>query len=174
MTVNPAIQTASFAEPELVENECAFEAALVAAIRKRLVASGVECVIIHGFGLDIGVFMRRPSGTLARFIEAKCFSAAAGRIGFGNGTGSGTQVEVLLRSDSELAILDGAIRWVLMDTIRPHGSPRYAVFDCAKAQSAAAGGVARGKQNNFRVTAFSRDYVTWGALLDQIIGFLVA
>jgi hypothetical protein len=160
-------------EPDGVEDESAFEAALVAAIRQRLAAAGVEFVVTHGFGLDIAVFMRHPSGTRARFIEAKCFSAAAGRIGFGDASGGGTQVEILLRPDHELAILDGAIRWVLMDTIRPHGSPRYVLFDCVAARAAASGRVARGKQNNFRLTAFSREYVTWGELLDRVSWFLV-
>jgi hypothetical protein len=168
-----ASAAAALLEPDFVEDESAFEAALVAALRQRLVAAGIECALTHGFGLDIAVFMRHPSGTRARFIEAKCFSAAAGRIGFGNGGGTGTQVDLLLRPDNELAILNGAIRWVLMDAIRQHGSARYVLFDCMAARAAASGRVARGKQNNFRVTAFSRDYVTWGVLLDRVTEFLV-
>lgn len=60
-----------------------------------------------------------------------------------------------------------------MDTIRSHGSALYVLFDCAGMRAAASGRVARGKQNNFRLTAFSREYVTWGELLDRVTAFLV-
>lgn len=57
-----ASETTALLEPELIEDESAFEVALVAAMRQRLAAAGVECVVTHGFGLDIAVFMRHPSG----------------------------------------------------------------------------------------------------------------
>ncbi|WP_242343602.1 MULTISPECIES: hypothetical protein [Anaeromyxobacter] len=157
-----------------VENEKAFEAALVATIRLRLKQTGVDASVLPKFGLDIAVFMRHATGTRVRFLEAKCFSAAAGRIGIGNDAGGGTQVEMLLRPSEELAVISGAVRWVLLDTTRPRGSARYAMFDCAELRSAASGGaVARGKQNNLRIMAFADRYVTWDEMIDRVVEFLV-
>lgn len=161
-------------EPETILGESGFEAALVDALRQELAAAGVRAVITHGFGLDIAVFMALPDGTRARFIEAKCFSPAAGRVGVGDQRGGGNQIEVLLRAPDELAIMDGAIRWALVDNARPRMSARFVVFDCATALAAASGGIARGKQNNLRLSAFSRAYVTWDEMIRTLMNFLLA
>jgi hypothetical protein len=157
----------------LIENERSLDDALVAAIRVRLKQGDVDASVLPRFGLDVAVFIRHATGTRVRFVEAKCFSAAAGRVGIGN-AGGGTQVEMLLRPAEELAIINGAVRWVLVDRIRPQGSRRYAIFDCLAVRAAAAGGVVgRGKRNNLRISAFSDWYVTWNEMIEQVVEFLV-
>jgi hypothetical protein len=57
---------------------------------------------------------------------------------------------------------------VLVDALRPHGTPRYAFFDCSLAREAAMGGVAKGKQNNLRLSTFASRLVTWDVLMQHL------
>lgn len=160
-------------EPVTVAPEKKFESEIIGAIHAILDESGCEYLVVPRFGVDIGVVIRNASGTRVRFLEVKCFnSARAGGVGFGNGGGTGLQIEILLHPVEAVRLLDDVVRWILVDATRPPGSPRYALFTCSTAKAAAMGGVAPGKQNNLRLSAFADRFITWAALIDELRGFL--
>src|SRR5579859_1349998 len=162
-------------EPKDVYPEERFQSAIVAVMRDVLNASGQKFVLLEGFGLDIAIFIATPYGSIARFIEVKAFGAQRmGGVGFGNGRGVGAQVDLLLTHDNCLSLLDPIVRWTYVDATREIGSKRYCLFTCEKAKVGAMGGVARGKQNNLRISAFEQNLVDWVQLQIQIQQFLLA
>lgn len=163
------------AEPIVVTPEAVFEAAIVEAVHHLVGEVSCRCVVVPKFGLDIALFLQDDGGAYARFLEAKVYAAGRpGGVGFGAPNGRGPQVEILLCSEENLAVLDNAVRWVFADATRAPGSPRYAFVDCRRARAAAMGQVAKGKQNNFRVSALADSFVTWPDLVAELRQFLFA
>jgi len=100
-------------------------------------------------GLDLCILA--PAAGLLRLVEFKAYKGhRAGGIGFGDGRGRGPQVDLLLQPPRILKRLEPTVRWCFTDLTRSLGSPRYALITSVQAKSAAMGGVARGRQNNFR------------------------
>ena len=162
-------------EPTDVYPEERFQSAIVSVSREILNASGQEFILLEGFGLDIAACVATPSGTIARFIEVKAFGAQRmGGVGFGNGRGQGAQVDLLLAPDDCFSLLSSIVRWVYADATQAVGSRRYCLFTCEKAKAVAMGGVARGKQNNLRISALKENLVDWLRLRTQIQQFLLA
>src|SRR6266704_3083458 len=162
------------AEPAVIAPEKVFEDAIVSLIHDILRAAGRSYSIVPKFGLDIGMFISDDNGSYARFIEAKSYAAGrAGGVGFGNGRGEGAQVTMLLCPESELEVIDKTVRWVLADATRESGQARYAFFDCRTAKAAAMAGVARGKQNNLKVSHLSKNYMTWPKLVNALQAFVL-
>ena len=162
------------AEPTAVYPETAFEAAVIEGIREILVEAGRKYLLVRRFGLDVAVFIEASAGVAVRLVEAKAFGAQRqGGVGFGNGHGEGPQVELLCCAEGSMALLAPAVRWILADATLPPGSARYACFDCETAKAAAMGGVRKGKQNNFRVSALRPYYREWSVLLSDLKGFLL-
>lgn len=158
-------------EPETVYPESKFEAALT-----RLIHScdfGGAAVIVQKFGLDLAVFVNTANGPRCFFIEAKSNGGQRqGGVGFGNGRGEGPQVELLLCSEDQLVVLDTCVRWAMVDATMSVGADRYALLNCTEARGAAMGGVARGKQNNFRLSALRPRLVSWSAFCSDLTTFL--
>lgn len=164
----------SLQEPSDVYPEELFEAALTQLTRAYLDEAGVDYTLVPKFGLDIAVFMVGDSGPTIRFIEAKSYGAQRmGGVGFGNGKGVGPQVDVLLCSDERLPDFEAHIRWALVDATKPLGTPRYVFCACSCAKAAAMGGVARGKQNNFKLSAFGSEFVDWTTFCNAVRTFLL-
>jgi hypothetical protein len=160
-------------EPSITYPEEHFQNAVVAVIRDILQTSGRQFIVAESFGLDIAVFVSAEEGTVARFIEVKAFGAQRmGGVGFGNGRGLGSQVDLLLSQAECLPLLSGVVRWVFVDATQPVGSRRYCLFTCEAAKAAAMGGAARGKQNNLRVSALRDRFVDWLGLRARIAEFL--
>lgn len=164
-------------EPVIIKGqdpELSLHNAIVAEVRRLLTQAGVKFLLLEEFGLDIAVFIQRDSRNYARFIEVKAFvGSRGGGVGFGNGTGKGSQVDLLLHSPQELQIVDSSIRWILGMGAIPAGSPRYAMFTNTQAKKASMGGVARGKQNNLRVSDFQKQLITWDDLSKILYRFLL-
>jgi hypothetical protein len=164
----------SFPEPSEVYPEERFEATLIQLVRLYLDRAGVRYTLVPKFGLDIAIFFADASGATVRFIEAKAYGAhRLGGVGFGNSKGVGPQVEVLLCPDERLPDFDPHIRWALVDASQPVGSRRYVFFSCLCAKGAAMGGVARAKQNNFRLSAFGSEFVDWSTFCAAVRKFLL-
>lgn len=131
-------------------------------------------VILEGFGLDIVVFIQKEERHFVKFIEVKTFvGSRGGGVGFGNGSGRGSQVDLLISAMSEPSITEPHIRWVLGNGSLPKGSARYAIFTTSQANEASMGGVARGKQNNHRVSDFQYKMISWEDLVLRIDQFLL-
>ena len=161
-------------EPTVVYPEGRFQEAVAAAIEDTLTAAGRRFLVLQRFGLDIAVFMANQPQNVIRLFEVKSYNEQRpGGVGFGNRRGQGAQVDLLLCLDASLPLLDGMIRWVYADATLPPGSPRYALFTCAKAKAAAMGGVARGKQNNLRTSALRDCLVAWNQLCEELHSFLL-
>lgn len=160
-------------EPTIVYPENHFQAAIVAVIKDLFQRRGHRLTVLERFGLDIAIFDGSANGP--RFIEVNAFGAQRMRgVGFGNGRGQGPQVDLLMLPDESLASLNATIRWICVDATQPVGARRYCLFDSRKAKQAAMGGVARGKQNNLRISAFREAYVDWGRLRSELEEFLLA
>jgi len=132
-------------------------------------------VIIRSFGVDIALFVEVDGITRARFFEIKSFGGQRmGGVGFGNQRGEGPQVDLLLNDDRRLAMLDSYIRWAFALRVDsklrplPKGSARYAILSCREAKAAAMGVVARGKQNNFRISALTDRLIRWDQLVNEL------
>ena len=126
------------------------------------------------FRLDVAVFIEASSGVAVRFVEAKAFGAQRiGGVGFGNGRGEGSQVELLCCAEGSMALLAPTVRWIVADATLPCGSARYACFGSETAKAAAMGGVMKGKQNNFRMNALKPHYRDWSVLLSDLKVFLL-
>ena len=151
--------------------EAAFQKAIVSVVRDILSAAGRSFVVLEGFRLDVATFFDGK----VRFFEVKAFGGQrAGGVGFGNGVGQGTQVDLLLCDDKSLPLFDPVIRWVYADATQSPGTARYALFTCMKAKnSAMAITVRRGKQNNLRISALRDSLVPWTELCAQIRRFLL-
>ena len=134
----------------------------------------VEYFILPHFGLDIAVFIHRNGHFTGRFLEFKAFvGSRQGGVGFGNGQGDGSQVDLLLLEATKLHSANQYIRWILMDGTKPFGTKRFAVFDNSLAKAAAMGGVSRGKQNNLRVKSLMTAAITWDDLSRELESFLL-
>lgn len=153
------------------------EDAIASAIHVIFSRMARNAVILRGFGLDLAVF--GDGFASPRLLEVKNFASHHGRCGFGNQKGEGNQIRLLFdsahdrpRTSDQLAQFDKSIRWILGDSSRPMGTPRYALFTCLQASEAAMGGVHPGKQNNFRLPAFHDLWATWPNFLVAIEEFL--
>ena len=159
-------------EPATVYPEAEFAAALIRVVAEALKATA-GAAVVPSFGLDMGIFLRFGAGTRAVFLEAKSYGAQRqGGVGFGNGRGEGPQVDLLLCSADQRAILDAHVRWAVADATRPLGSARYALLTCSEARNAVMGVVARGKQNNFRMSAINPHFVVWQSFCAALARFL--
>jgi len=169
---------ASTPEPEIVQGENpeqSLQQALMAEVHSLLTQAEVNFILLEGFGLDIAAFIQRGGRNYVRMIEVKAFvGSRAGGVGIGSNKGSGSQVDLLLHSSAELKIVDSSIRWVLGMGTLAKGSPRYAVFTSDQAKQAVMGDkVARGKQNNLRISDFQNELVTWDEFLRMLRQFLL-
>lgn len=164
----------SLPEPAAVYPESLFETELAHLVEAVYGEASLEFAIHRHFGLDLTVFVTTASGPRVRMLEAKAYNAQRqGGVGFGNGRGEGPQVDLLHSSQSGLRLLDQNVRWVLADATLPQGASRYACFDCTAASQAAMGGVARGKQNNFSLSALKPRMTTWGSFCELVEAFLL-
>lgn len=157
-------------EPTIVYPEKEFEMALRLAVHS-IGESKVPCAIVPGAGFDIAVQVLSSELRTVQ-VEVKSYGGQRrGGIGFGNGKGSGPQVDLLI--DAECASLrDQDVRWAFADATRQHGSARYALLTCSDARAVAMGGVARSKQNNFSLAALREHWITWHAFWDRLMDFL--
>ena len=162
----------TFQEPEIVYPEEQFERSLGAIIQTGLTGSAVSAVVPR-LGLDVAVFQKLPGGSRVIFVEVKSYGGQRqGGVGFGNSAGKGPQVDLLLSSGDQLAILDNHIRWAFADATRQPGTARYALLTCSEARDATMGSVARGKQNNFRISALEAHFLTWPVFCESLLAFL--
>ena len=161
-------------EPTVIYPEEHFQSAIVAVLKDILQTRRHQFILVESFGLDIALFVKAESGTLARFIEVKAFGAQRiGGVGFGNGRGLGSQVDLLLLPAESLPLLNGMVGWVFADATQPVGARRYCLFTRETAKAAAMGGVGRGKQNNLRISAFRDRLVDWTRLRTQVEQFVL-
>jgi hypothetical protein len=159
-------------EPEIVYPEEQFEIALDGIIRTGL-SGDVPITMVRRFGLDLAVFVHQSGASRVVFIEAKSYGGQRqGGVGFGNSVGQGPQVEILLSSVDQLAILDNHMRWAFADATQPPGAARYALLTCSQARGTAMGGVAKGKQNNFRISSLKAHSLTWPIFCENLLAFL--
>jgi len=168
---NPEWPVSGVAEPEVVYPEERFEEAVFNVLRGGLAAAGCAHCFVPRFGLDAAIFIG-DSATKILFVEAKSYGGQRpGAVGFGNGRGEGPQVDILLAAPP--GSLNSSVRWAFADATRVTGSARYALRDCQTARGATMGGVARGKQNNFRVSALEPHLVTWFEFRERLLDFAV-
>jgi hypothetical protein len=164
-------------EPEIIKHENpeqTLQHSLILEIRSLFNQSKADYFLIEGFGLDIAIFTKRNEVSYSRFLELKAFVGnRPGGVGIGTSKGRGAQIDLLLLPASELQLADAFMRWVLVDGTLPKGSPRYAYFTCTQASKAVMGKVARGKQNNLRVSYFQKHLITWDQLSDELLHFLL-
>jgi hypothetical protein len=158
-------------EPMEVYPETIFQKTIVSVVSDILTDAVGSFAVLEGFGLDVATFFDNK----VRLFEVKAFGGQRlGGVGFGNGVGQGTQVDLLLCDDKSLLLFDPFIRWVYADATQSPGTARYALFTCMKAKnSAMAKTVRRGKQNNLRISALGKSLVPWTELYAQIGGFLL-
>lgn len=164
-------------EPVLREGdkpEEPLQEAVVREVHRILKLSGNRYILIESFGLDVAAFFRQGEHSYSRFLELKAFAGSrAGGIGFGHRKGLGAQVDLLLHSGEDLRIVDQAIRWILVNWLRPAGAKRYTFFTSVRAKKAAMNGVERDKQNNIRISDFDGELITWGELCEEMSSFLL-
>jgi len=148
----------------------------IASILEKKKADGqlFEYCIFEGFGLDIAIFLKWSNNECStKFFELKAFTGQRqGGVGFGNGQGRGAQVDILLRSTTQLTFLNRFMRWILVDGTEKSGTSRYAMFDNSYAKKAAMGIAQRGKQNNFRINDLMDKPFSWAELSREIEVFL--
>jgi len=127
------------------------------------------------FGLDVAVVLNGPSSSIVRLFEVKAFQRQRpGGVGFGNGRGLGPQVDLLLCGEDAFRLFDSVVRWAYVDATQAHGAERYGLFTCGGVKKAVMGdAVARGKQNNLRVSALRPSLVGWTEFCRQVRNFLV-
>ena len=159
-------------EPHVVYAEEQFERALASMIQSHL-GNHISSFVLPRFGLDFAIFVSHPGAPRALFLEAKSYGGQRqGGVGFGNGHSEGSQVDLLLYSPDQLAILDAHVRWAFANAMQRCGTTRYALLSCSQARDAAMGGVARGKQNNFRISALKSHCIDWPTLCEELLAFL--
>lgn len=163
------------AEPVDVSSEAGFQQAVVSVIKDLLQSASRQYVLFEGFGLDIAVFLDAVPETRVRLFEVKAFRGQRpGGVGFGSGSGTGPQVDMLMCQPEQLALLGPVVRWVYADALQAAGMPRYGLFDCAEVKAAAMGNnICRGKQNNLRVSALSQSLTLWPDFCEAIRMFLL-
>jgi len=164
-------------EPEINKGEhpeASLQKAIVAEIQNIFAVENIKYILLENFGFDIGVFIQNSGKNYTRFIEIKTFvGSRIGGVGFGNSKGEGPQVDLLLNSESDLAIVDSDILWLLGIGTRTKGSPRFALFNSTQAKNAAMGIVQREKQNNLRINSFQDKLFTWEKAINAIRQFLL-
>jgi hypothetical protein len=162
----------SFEEPAVVYPESEFERALAPLFDAGLRGCRTA-VVVPRFGLDFAVFVQDNGPSRLIFVEAKSYNGQRqGGVGFGNGRGDGPQVEILL--SDQLAIVDEHVRWAFADATQSKGADRYALLNCSEARAAVMGVVAKGKQNNFRLSALKPHFVGWGVFSKRLLEFFAA
>lgn len=167
-------EQAQSAEPDLSAGEASLRKAVLTEIQAILETTGRPCLLLTDFGLDICVWMESGGQVTTRFIELKAFTGGRqGGVGFGNGSGKGSQVDMLIMGESDLALLESSTRWIVADATLPAGSERFAIVSATVAKRAAMNGVARGKQNNLRMTAFRPHVLKWHSFLECLRDFLL-
>jgi hypothetical protein len=166
-------------EPDFA-TEKELEDAIAVVTQQVLEQAAANFVVLRGFGLDVAVFLKRDGHSACRFLEIKAFSEHHGRCGFGNQRGEGNQIHLLWdevgqepRRSESLNVFDPSIRWIIGNRSKPLGSSRFVIFTCEQAHAAAANGVKPRKQNNFRMSAFASNWITWPDLVRCITDFLV-
>jgi hypothetical protein len=86
---------------------------------------------------------------------------------------------LLLNVQQDIALLDSFVRWVFAlkfdSKLRPlpRGVALYAILNCDEAKAAAIGTVARGKQNNFRISALANRLIRWDQLVRELRAFVL-
>lgn len=162
----------SFEEPVVVYPETEFERALTPLFEAGL--RGCQtAVMVPKFGLDFAVFIQDGSRPSSLFLEVKAYGGQRqGGVGFGNGRGEGPQVEILL--SAECNVLDQCVRWAFADATQMAGANRYAFLNCSEARAAVMGVVARGKQNNFKLSALRPHFVGWHQFVESVLRFFAA
>lgn len=167
----------AFDEPEEVCPESEFQRALVKVLDG--IAGTTPRVMIQSFGVDVALFVEVDGATRVRFLEIKSFGGQRmGGVGFGSPKGEGPQVDLLLNDGSKMAILDSCVRWVFAlkfdSKLRAlgRGAARYAMLSCREAKAAAMANVARGKQNNFRISALDDRLIRWDQLVNELRSFV--
>jgi hypothetical protein len=121
------------------------------------------------------VLVRTSAAERCLFIECKAYNGQRqGGVGFGNGQGEGPQVDILTIEDRGASVLDPHVRWVIVDATMPYKSERFALFDNRQARAAAIGGVASGKQNNFRLAALKDGMTTWTVFCERLKAFVMS
>lgn len=166
------MDSANVPEPAVVYPEAEFEKVLVDLVRGSL-SSGFGAVMVPKFGLDLAVLLSRGLASTVLFIEAKSYGAQRlGGVGFGNSRGEGPQVELLMAAERDLDLIDQHTRWAFVDATEPFGSARYALITSSQARACAMGVVARGKQNNFRMSALRPHLVSWNRFCGLLRSFV--
>jgi hypothetical protein len=166
---HPSHQEVNTREPAVVYPEEAFEEAVFQTRQAGLTAAGCAHCFVPHFGLDAAIFIGDFPGQV-RFLEAKAYGGQRpGGVGFGNRKGEGPQVDILLAAP--LGSLNTSVRWAFVDATRAPGSARYALIDRRAARGVAMGGVARGKQNNFSISALGPHLVVWAEFRDRLLEF---
>ena len=165
MSLNP------ISEPTGVYPESEFERSRAPLIERILY--GCRAVVVPKFGLDSAVFLEDVGPPLPLFVEVKSYRGKRqGRVGFGNGSGEGPQVDRLVGDAS--ALFDSYIRWAFVDATPPVGTDRYAFLTCSDVRATVMGVVARGKQNNFKLAALRPHFVGWQAFSEQFLAFFAS
>lgn len=160
-------------EPQVVYPERQFQTAVATLINAVLAAESRQFTLLEPFGLDIGVFFENAGLMHGRFFEVKAYNAQRmGGVGFGDSRGGGQQVTLLLSPDNCFPVFRRVMRWAYVDATASSGASRYALLTCEDAKAAAMGGVARGKQNNLRISAFRANLVSWVDFEKQVREFL--
>jgi hypothetical protein len=96
-----------------------------------------------------------------------------GGIGFGNQSGEGPQVDLLMLSDELPASPDSLVRWCFADLTLQRGQSRYSLLTCIEVKRAAMGTIGHGRQNNFRVKDVFAGSMNWLTLLDKLEEFVL-
>lgn len=166
-------------EPELQSEKALFNGVLeeIKCILHALKLGGkvINYVILRDFGLDIAVFITTPEHFLFRCIELKVYKPSSGRIGVGNQRGEGRQIDILLLNAGKLALLDVFCRWIIADSSRGIGTPRYVFCTNSDVKEHIMGQVRRGKQNNISPHIFNTmKLLTWNDLSTELEKFLIS
>lgn len=158
---------------ENVKSERDFQKVIVELIRNLLDGRNADYILLERFGLDISVILRNRKFFEFVFFELKYFCGyRPGGVGFGNGSGEGSQVDILIQDESRMRIFDSSIRWILFDSTKKTCDPRFAFFSCEEAKKAAMGEVSYGKQNNINLNKLRTQFITWPLLVDRITNFI--
>ena len=162
-------------ETPLLYPEAEFQKVLVALIQDILREQARQFILVEKFGLDVAVSLDTAPSGCVRLFEVKAFGGQRmGGVGFGNGRGIGPQVDLILATEPELRLLDSSVRWAYADALQAPCTSRYALLTCATVKSAAMGSsVARGKQNNLRISAFRQHLVAWEQFRAEVENFLL-
>jgi hypothetical protein len=161
-------------EPDVAYPEETFEAIVLKVLHAGLSTVGVPFCVVPHFGLDAAIFIGDSAASAkVLFVEAKSYGGQrVGGVGFGNGRGEGPQVDILLADPP--GPLDASVRWAFVDATQGAGSARYALLDCHAARETAMGGVAHGKQNNFRISSLAPHFVLWAQFCERLLEFVGA